>query len=254
MPGNTEDDSRKGGELPLPAARLDLLEIAMRPILRAFAILLISAPVWAAGGLAALSDREASGGLKEALTQGAGRAVELLGREGGFLNNPKVKIPLPDALERAEPILRMTGRGKDLDKLVTAMNRAAEAAVPEAKNLLVSAVQQMSVSDAKNILTGGDDSVTRYFRDKTEARLTTMFLPTVKQNTDRLALAGQYNKVVGQAAGLGLVKGEDARIEGYVTRKALDGLYLMIAEEERAIRKNPAGALGNLAKKVFGAL
>ncbi|ANQ83277.1 hypothetical protein dqs_0194 [Azoarcus olearius] len=208
---------------------------------------------WAAS-LVDLSDAEVSGGLKEALTQGAGHAVEVLGRKDGFLSNPKVKIPLPGVLKQAEPLLRMSGRGEDLDQLVTSMNRAAEAAVPGAKNLLVGAVKQMSVADAKKILTGGDDSVTRYFRDKTEAQLTRMFLPTVKQNTDKLALAGQYNALVGQASGLGLVKSEDAQIENYVTRKALDGLYLMIAEEERAIRKDPVAAVGGLAKKVFGAL
>ncbi len=226
----------------------------MRNVLRTLVFLLISAPVWAAGGLAGLTDREAAGGLKEALTQGAGRAVELLGRDGGFLNNPKVRIPLPDALAQVEPLLRMTGRGKDLDQLVTAMNRAAEAAVPEARHLLLDAVKQMTVTDARNILAGGEDSVTTYFRGRTQDRLSQMFLPTVKQNTDRLALSGQYNKLASRAAGAGLLKGEDAQIEHYVTRKALDGLYLMIAEEERAIRKNPLGAAGNLAKRVFGAL
>ncbi|QDF95271.1 hypothetical protein CJ010_01225 [Azoarcus sp. DD4] len=225
----------------------------MRSILRAFIFLVISVPVGAAG-LAALTESEASGGLKEALTQGAGHAVELLGRKDGFLGNPKVKIPLPEVLKQAEPLLRLSGRGEDLDQLVTSMNRAAEAAVPEAKGLLMNAVKQMSVSDAKNILSGGDDSVTRYFRDKTETQLTRLFLPTVKQNTDKLALASQYNKLAGQAAGIGLLKSEDAQIESYVTRKALDGLYMMIAEEERAIRKDPVGAVGSLAKKVFGAL
>lgn len=225
----------------------------MRSILRAFIFLVISVPVGAAG-LAALTESEASGGLKEALTQGAGHAVELLGRKDGFLGHPKVKIPLPEVLKQAEPLLRLSGRGEDLDQLVTSMNRAAEAAVPEAKGLLMNAVKQMSVSDAKNILSGGDDSVTRYFRDKTETQLTRLFLPTVKQNTDKLALASQYNKLAGQAAGIGLLKSEDAQIESYVTRKALDGLYMMIAEEERAIRKDPVGAVGSLAKKVFGAL
>lgn len=226
----------------------------MRNVLRTLVFLVVSAPVWAAGGLGAFSDTEASGGLKEALSQGASQAVDMLGRDGGFLKNPKVKIPLPDALAQAEPLLRMTGRGKDLDKLVTTMNQAAEAAVPEARELLAAAVKQMSVTDAKNILTGGDDSVTTYFRDKTQDQLMTLFLPSVKESTDKLALSKQYNKLAGKAAGAGLVKGEDAQIENYVTRKALDGLYLMIAEEERAIRKNPLGAAGGLAKKVFGAL
>lgn len=225
----------------------------MRAIFRAIAILLVSAPAWALD-LGSLSNADAAGGLKEALTQGAGRAVEMLGRDGGFLKNPKVKIPLPGVLQQAEPLLRMAGRGKDVDQLVTTMNRAAEDAVPEAKALLLAAVKSMTVQDAKAILTGGDDSVTQYFRSKTQDALTQRFMPVVKKHTERLAVSTQYNQLAGQAAGVGLVKGEDAKIEGYVTRKALDGLYLMIAEEERAIRKNPMGAAGSLAKRVFGAL
>jgi hypothetical protein len=225
----------------------------MRSILRTFAFLVISMPAWALG-LADLSEGEASGGLKEALTQGATQAVSLLGKEDGFLKNKKVRIPLPDGRAQAEPVLRGMGQGKQLDELVVAMNRAAEQAVPKAKDLLVKAVREMSVSDAKNILTGGDDSVTRYFKGKTQAELTTMFLPTVKQTTDKLALAKKYDKLAGKASSFGLVKEEDAKIEGYVTRKALDGLYTLIGDEERAIRKNPVGAAGSLAKKVFGAL
>lgn len=225
----------------------------MRFILRATTVFALCAPVWAID-LAALSNADAAGGLKEALTQGAGRAVELLGSDGGFMNNPKVKIPLPGVLEQAAPLLRMTGHGKDMDQLVATMNSAAEAAVPEAKTLLIDAVKSMTVQDAKAILTGGDDSVTRYFRSKTEDALAQRFLPVVTRYTDSLAVSTQYNQLAGQAASVGLVKGEDARIEGYVTRKALDGLYLMIAEEEQAIRQNPMGAAGGLAKKVFGAL
>lgn len=228
----------------------------MASILRAFALLVICAPLWAAdlSALARFSDRDTATGLREALGQGAARAVDLLGKQDGFLGNPKVKIPLPEVLQKAEPILRLTGQGAELDRLVTAMNRAAEAAVPEARSLLANAVKQMTVEDAKKILTGGDDSVTQYFRRNTEGRLTERFLPVVKQNTDRLALAGQYNALAGQAAGVGLLKSEDAQIESYVTRKALDGLYLMIAEEERAIRANPVGAAGTWAKRIFGAI
>ncbi|MDT3672629.1 MAG: DUF4197 domain-containing protein [Aromatoleum sp.] len=225
----------------------------MRSILRAVLMFAVCVPAWAAG-LDNLTTTEAAGGLKEALTQGASRAVELLGRDGGFLGNPKVRIPLPSALEQAEPLIRMAGRGKDLDALVTSMNRAAEAAVPEAKTLLVGAVRQMGVEDAKRVLTGGDDSVTAYFRDKTQAALTDRFLPIVKKHTEQLALAGQYNRLASQVASFGVMKPEDAQIENYVTRKALDGLYLMIAEEERAIRADPLSAGGALAKKVFGAL
>ncbi len=225
----------------------------MRAILRTIIFLVISLPVWALG-LGDLTDGEASGGLKEALTQGATQAVSLLGKPDGFLKNKKVRIPLPDGLAQAEPVLRGMGQGQALDDLVTAMNRAAEQAVPKAQELLVKAVREMSVTDAKNILTGGDDAATRYFKGKTQSELTTMFLPTVKQTTDKLALAKKYDKLAGKASKFGLVKDEDAKIEGYVTRKALDGLYAMIAEEEKAIRKNPVGAAGSLAKKVFGAL
>ena len=229
----------------------------MRSILRAFVLLVISVPLSLTvqgAGLESLSDRDASGGLREALTQGAGHAVQMLGAKDGFLRNKKVRIPLPDGLAQVEPVMRMAGRGQDLDDLVKTMNRAAEAAVPEAQTLLVDAVKQMSVEDARKILAGGDDSATRYFKSKTQPQLTERFLPIVKRSTDRLALSEQYNKLAGQAASFGLVKGEDAQIEGYVTRKALDGLYLMIAEEEKAIRKNPMQAAGSLAQKAFGLL
>ena len=224
----------------------------MRAILRALLLLVISCQAWALG-LADLTDKDASGGLREALVQGASKAVGQLGTDGGFLNNPKVKIGLPASLAPVEGMLRTMGRGKDIDALVETMNKAAEQAVPKATVLLVDAVKKMSVEDAKKILSGGDDSATQYFKEKTSAQLAESFLPTVKATTDKLALAEQYNKVAGKAGSLGL-GGDELKIENYVTRKALDGLFLMIAEEERAIRQNPLGAAGSLAKKAFGAL
>ncbi len=204
--------------------------------------------------LADLSGQEAGGGLKEALTQGAGKAVNLLGRSDGFLGNPKVKIPLPDSLRQVEGLMRGLGMGKQADELITAMNRAAEAAVPEAKKLLVDAVKQMSVEDAKGILTGGADAGTQYFRGKTAAPLGQKFLPIVKKAIAKVKLKDTYEKFAKKGVKFGLVKEKDTQLENYVTEKALDGLYLMIAEEEKAIRENPVGAAGNLAKKVFGAL
>lgn len=201
---------------------------------------------------AAPSEQESAGGLKEALNQGATSAVSLLGRKDGFQGNPKVHIPLPDSARQAEKLLRLMGKGEELDALETAMNRAAEAAVPQAKSLLISAVKQMSFADARQILTGGEDAATRYFRSKTEATLTEQFLPIVQQTTGRLKLAGQYNALAGKASAMGLLKPEDASVERYVTRKALDGLYLMIAEEEKKIRANPLAAVGKLARLVFG--
>jgi hypothetical protein len=214
---------------------------------------LVAGPALALG-LADLSNQDASRGIKGALNQGAASAVAKLGVPGGFLNNPKVKIPLPPALEEVAKGMRMFGRGKDADELVAAMNQAAEQAVPQAKELLVSAVKTMSLDDAKKILTAGDDSVTQFFRAKTAAPLAAKFLPMVKQATDRVGLAQKYDQLAGEGAKVGLVKGDTATIEQYVTRKTLDGLYLMIGEEERAIRQNPAAAASSIVSKVFGAL
>lgn len=217
------------------------------------------AGLWLAAGaqafsLADISGQDAGDGLKEALTQGAGKAVSLLGRTDGFLGNPKVKIPLPDSVQQVEGVMRMFGMGRQADELVTAMNRAAEAAVPQAKALLVKAVKEMTVEDAKAILSGGDDAGTQYFRGKTAEPLTQQFLPIVRKAMGKVRLAEKYEQLARKGAKYGLVKEEDTRLENYVTEKALDGLYLMIAEEEKAIRANPVGAAGKLAQKVFGAL
>ncbi len=202
--------------------------------------------------LDAISNKDASGGLKQALEQGASAAVATLGIEDGFQGNPKFRIPLPDAIEKMTPALRMMGRGKAVDELHLAMNRAAEAAVAEAKPLLLDAVKKMSVQDAKDIITGGDDSVTQYFRGKTLEALTQKFLPVVTRATSKLKLAEQYNRIASQGATFGLVKDEDAKVEDFVTRHALNALYQRIADEERAIRANPAEAVGTLARKIFG--
>ncbi len=207
-----------------------------------------------AAGLSGISNQEASSGLKQALLQGSSAAVAKLGVPNGFLGNPKVRIPLPASLEKARKLMRMFGMGKQADELVVTMNRAAEAAVPEAKPLLIDAIKRMSVRDAKGILTGGNDSVTQYFARSTSAALTAKFLPIVKRATDKVGLAQQYNAYVGKGARFGLVKEKDANIESYVTQKTLDGLFLMIGEEERAIRSNPLGQASGLLKKVFGAL
>ena len=216
-------------------------------------LLVILSPARAAG-LGDISQQDSSGALRQALTQGASAAVASLGKPDGFLGNPKVKIPLPENLQKAEKLMRKLGMGKHADELITTMNRAAEAAVPEAKALLLDAVKQMTLQDAKAILTGGDDSVTQYFQRTTSEPLTVKFLPIVRQATERVELAKKYNRYAKQAAKLGLLDKEDASLEAYVTDKALDGLFLMIAEEERAIRKNPLGQASSLLQKVFGAL
>ena len=207
-----------------------------------------------AQGLASLTDAEAGRGLKAALETGAVRAVQLLGRPDGFLGNPQVRIPLPGWLEDAAKLLKAFGQRRQVEELEIAMNRAAEAAVPLAKNLLLDAVRHITVQDAKQILTGGDTSVTEFFAVKTRDPLTGQFLPVVKKATARVQLAQKYDRIAKKAQGFGLVKPEDASIDHYVTRKALDGLYFMIGEEEKKIRRDPVGTGSALLSKVFGAL
>jgi hypothetical protein len=212
------------------------------------------APPARAQGLASLTDAEAGRGLKAALETGAVRAVQLLGRPDGFLGNPQVRIPLPGWLEDASKLLKALGQRKQVEELEVAMNRAAEAAVPLAKNLLLDAVRHITVQDAKQILTGGDTSVTEFFAGKTREPLTGQFLPVVKKATAKVQLAQKYDRIAKKAQGLRLVKPEDASIDHYVTRKALDGLYFMIGEEEKKIRRDPVGTGSALLSKVFGAL
>ncbi|MBT9567206.1 MAG: DUF4197 domain-containing protein [Thiobacillus sp.] len=207
-----------------------------------------------ATGVDALSTTEINAGLKEALTRGADAAVTQLGQKDGFYGNPSLRIPLPATLQKAEKAMRMFGMGKQADELVLSMNRAAEAAVPEAKSLLVGAVKGMSLDDAKGILTGGKTSATDFFRKKTEATLTERFSPIVKATTDKVGLARQYNQYAGMAAQFNLVDKEQANVEQYVTRQTLDRLYTLIGEKEAAIRANPVQAGSDLLKKVFGAV
>lgn len=216
--------------------------------------LAVTASAALALSLSDLSNQDASSGLKAALQKGADVAVSKLGVENGFLNNDKVRIGLPGILEQARPILKMTGQGQKLDDLVASMNHAAEQAVPLAKPLLLNAVKSMSVTDAKNILTGGDTSVTDFFKQKTSVQLGQKFLPIVKGVTDRNGLSAQYNAIMGQIGKTGMVPAQQSTVEGYVTQRALDGLYTVIAEEEKAIRQDPVGAGSAIIGKVFGAL
>ena len=207
-----------------------------------------------AGRASALSETDAASGIRAALEKGANSAVALLGRQDGFMGNAKVHIQLPGALQSAAKLAKATGQGRKVEELELAMNRAAEAAVPKARELLVNAVKRMSVEDGLKILRGGEDSATRFFEAKTRVPIGEQFLPIVQQATKKVSLAEKYNAVAGKAAGFGLLKKEDSNIDSYVTAKALDGLFLMIAEEEKQIRKDPVGTGSALLKKVFGGL
>ena len=217
------------------------------------ASLLLSAGAFALS-LSDLTQSDASGGLKDALTQGAQIAVKQLGKPGGFSDNDEVRIELPGKLGKAAQTMKMMGMGEQVEELEASMNKAAEAAVPQAQAILVDAVKKMTVADAKSILAGGDDSATQYLNKSSREQIRAKFLPIVKQATDKVGVAQQYNSFAGQAAALGVVDAKSANVENYVTEKALDGLFKMIAEQEASIRQNPAGAATSLAKKVFGAL
>ncbi|KNH18895.1 hypothetical protein ACS77_26260 [Pseudomonas syringae] len=228
----------------------------LRPTLR-FASLCAGLMICAnalAGSLSDLSQQDATGGLKDALTQGAQLAVKQLGTPGGFSNNPDVKIELPGKLGKVAKKMKQFGMGDQVDQLETSMNKAAETAVTQAQPILVDAVKKMTVEDAKGILSGGKDSATQYLSKTSREQIRTKFLPIVKQATDQVGLAQQYNAFAGQAATLGALDAKNANIESYVTEQALNGLFEMIGKQEETIRQNPAAAATSLAKKVFGTL
>jgi hypothetical protein len=212
------------------------------------------AAVGAASPLDALTNKDASGGLRAALSQGIDTAVAQLGAENGFLNDPKVAIPLPPALAKAERALRLIGMGGEADELRATMNHAAEQAVAGAKPIFKQALQRMTLADAKAILTGGDDAGTQYFRRTTSTQLGAKFGPVVARETAKLKVTSLYDRYAGKAAEVGLINSSDANLNDYVTQKALDGLFSRMADEERAIRKDPIGQANSLIKKVFGAL
>lgn len=203
--------------------------------------------------VSSLTDKETNDGLKLALNQGVTKAVDVLGTTDGFLGNKDVKIPLPDSLKKVEKGMRLVGMGDQADELILKMNRAAEQAVPEAKTLLVNSIKQMSLADVKGILTGPQDAATQYFKKTTSADMAAKFLPVVQKATANVKLADTYNQYAEMGSKFGVVKKENANINQYVTQKALDGVYLMVAKEEAAIRQDPMGQASNLLKKVFGA-
>ncbi len=204
--------------------------------------------------LSDLSQGDASAGLKDALSQGAKVAVQQLGKPGGFSNDPDVRIELPGNLGKASRMLKMMGMGSQVEALENSMNQAAEAAVPQAQELLLDAVKKMTVADAKAILAGGNDSATQYLDKTSRDQIRDKFMPIIKQATDQVGVAQQYNAIAAKASGLGKVDARYGTIEGYVAEQALDGLFTVIAEQEASIRQNPTQAATSLAKKVFGVL
>lgn len=215
---------------------------------------LFAAPALQAANLSELRDADVAKGLREALELGVANAVTKLGHENGFMDNEAVRIPMPESLQKVESGMRKLGMSKQADELIATMNRAAEQAVPEARMLLINATRKLTIEDAKKILTGPDDAATQYFRAQSGEQLAQRFLPIVARETRKLKLADYYNRFANRGVALGLVREEDANLDEYVTRKALDGLFLVVADEERAIRADPMETGKRLIKKVFGSV
>lgn len=212
-----------------------------------------NAPLAAVASAAGLSEQQITDGLKEALAKGVNRAVTNLGREGGFLLDPKVRIPMPENLKRVEQTLRTVGQDKLADDFVNTLNHAAEQAVPQAVSVLGDSVKKMTVADAKSILTGTNTAATDYFRRTSETNLYARFLPIVQQATRKTGVTSSYKQMMDKVGFASAFLGKDAGdLDGYVTRKTLDGLFVKIGEEEAAIRANPAARTTELLQKVFG--
>ena len=202
---------------------------------------------------APLTGDEMAGGLKEALANGVQHAVRELGKPDGFLENLDVKIPMPKSLQTVERTLRAVKQEKLADEFVATLNRAAEQAVPEAAAVFADSIRQMTVTDAKNILTGPNDSATQYFRKTSEEKLREKFRPIVAKATTAVGVTAAYKNLLQQAGPAAALLGSEAGdLDGYVTQKALDGLFKMIAGEEQRIRENPVARTTDLLKKVFG--
>lgn len=202
---------------------------------------------------AGLSNTDMVAGLKEALSVGTKKAVTSLGQQDGYLGNQAVKILLPDSIKKLEAPLRMAGQGQLLDELILTMNRAAEKAVPEAANILGDSVKAMTVQDAKGILTGPQDAATQYFRKTSGEKITTKMLPIVAKATESAGVTKAYKRLLANPLASSLAQAYGADLDSYVAGEAVDGLFTMIAQEEAAIRTNPAERTTSILKKVFGA-
>lgn len=198
-----------------------------------------------------LSSGEISSGLREALNIGTKKVVKQLGVKNGFNTDPKIHIPLPDSLKKVNSILSTVGMNSLTDQLELKLNRAAEAATPKAKALFINAISQMTITDAKNILTGPQDAATQFLRKTMGPELTKSMQPIV---TDAMQSAGAiqaYDAVMGQYAQIPFMPDVKANLNDYVVKKAMDGIFYYVAQEEAAIRSNPVARTTDLLKKVF---
>ena len=216
------------------------------------ASLLLLTPIVRAETLAGVGMPEASRAVRDTLALGARRALAQLGRVDGYFADPRVKIGLPRNFAKAEHILRALGQGPRVDALVLTMNRAAEAAAQQAADAVLAAVNQVSLTDALGLLTGGDDAATRYFRGATEAQLGEKLLPILRQGTASSGLGRAYAEMADYLSRVAGIASELMTVEKYVSKKALDGIYTLMAEEERALRADPGRLAGSLLGQILG--
>ena len=191
-------------------------------------------------------------GLKEALTIGSQNAVTAGSQADGYFKNPVIKIPLPEKIQKVEKPLRKVGLSKQVDEFILTMNRAAEKAAPQAKDIFVGAVKEMTIPDAINILRGGDTAATDYMRSKTYDKLYGAFKPTVTHAVMSVGVTKAYANLVDKAKKTKLIKEESLDLDHHVTSKSLDGLFYLLGQEEKKIRKDPVAQVTDLLKKVFG--
>jgi hypothetical protein len=203
------------------------------------------------GGEKSLTNDEIVRGLKEALEIGTSTAVSTVSKTDGYLKNPQIKIPLPENVKNVEKILRATGFGGQVDEFEVSMNRAAERAAPEAKNIFWDAIKQMTFTDARKILDGQDNAATMYFKDKTSDRLQKIFKPITHQAMSEVGATHYYQSLDDKIKTVPFADQMSFDLDQYVTDKALGGLFLMLAEEEKKIRQDPAARVTDLLKKVF---
>jgi hypothetical protein len=190
--------------------------------------------------------------LKEALSVGTQKAVRLVAKPGGYFDNEAIKILVPQNLRTVEKVSRGLGQGARVDEFVASMNHAAESAAPEAESIFADAVTEMTIDDARNLLNGGDTSITDYFKAKTSARLAVAFRPHVEAAMSRNGVTQQYQTLVGHVSWISFGSGSSMDIDTYVVNKALDGLFYMLGQQEKEIRTNPAARTTALLKQVFG--
>jgi Protein of unknown function (DUF4197) len=204
-------------------------------------------------GSGTVSTEEVAQGLKEALTNGVSKGSDLVSQMDGYFKNPEIKIPFPPEVKRVEDRLRQIGMGSEVDKFVLSLNRAAEDAAKEAKNVFISAVRQMTIQDAWSILRGQQDAATQYLKRTTSVELKGKFKPIIQNSLNKVNATRYYSDLVTAYNKIPLVQKVNPNLDDYATDKASDGLFVMIAKEEKNIRENPLARTTDLLKKVFNA-